>query len=157
MKRNNQNVTFIEDLPELKDIEDNIQGNNIQGNIYKEGIVPSKYNKFIRESSNISNIPYESGMILTQKQYQPHQIKIQEMIEQEKLEQEKLEQEKLEHRSRKSNSYYNNGPSCLVVAEHISTCPLCSKFYKNDNTLYIIIIIMLLIVILLLLKKILDV
>jgi hypothetical protein len=43
-------------------------------------------------------------------------------------------------------------PSCLDVAEHIANCPICSKLYNNDKTIYIIAI-----VILLLLKKVLDV
>lgn len=48
-------------------------------------------------------------------------------------------------------------PSCLDVAEHIANCPICSKFYNNDKTIYIIAIVILSIVCLLLLKKVLDV
>ena len=50
-----------------------------------------------------------------------------------------------------------NGPSCIDVAEHIATCPLCSKFYKCDNTIYIVTIVILVIICLILLKKVLDV
>ena len=48
-------------------------------------------------------------------------------------------------------------PSCLDVAEHISKCPICSKFYNTDKTIYIIAIITLAIICILLLKKVLDV
>lgn len=50
-----------------------------------------------------------------------------------------------------------NTPSCLNVAEHISNCPICSKFYNNDKTIYIIAIIVLALVCILLLKRVLDV
>lgn len=48
-------------------------------------------------------------------------------------------------------------PSCLDVADHISKCPICSKFYNTDKTIYIIAIITLAIICILLLKKVLDV
>ena len=48
-------------------------------------------------------------------------------------------------------------PSCLDVAEHVSKCPICSKFYNTDKTIYIIAIITLAIICILLLKKVLDV
>jgi len=46
--------------------------------------------------------------------------------------------------------------TCIDFANHFHTCPICSKFYKNDKTVYIIVIIVLLLVCLILLKKILD-
>jgi hypothetical protein len=48
-------------------------------------------------------------------------------------------------------------PSCLSVAEHIASCPICSKFYNNDKTIYIIAIVVLALVCILLLKRVLDV
>lgn len=47
--------------------------------------------------------------------------------------------------------------NCIDVAKHIQDCPICSKFYKNDNTVYIISIVILAIVCLLLLKRVLNV
>ena len=47
--------------------------------------------------------------------------------------------------------------TCLDVCNHIKGCPLCSKFYNNDNSLYIIIIIALLILVIILTKKVLNV
>lgn len=46
--------------------------------------------------------------------------------------------------------------NCLDVCDHIKTCPICTKFYKNDNTVYIVVIIVLIIISLLLLKNVLD-
>lgn len=50
-----------------------------------------------------------------------------------------------------------NSPSCLDVAAHIMNCPICSKFYNTDKTLYIIAIVFLLVVCIILLKRIMNV
>jgi hypothetical protein len=147
MTRNNSNITLISDLPELNDI-DNIP--IIKGNITEE--INPRYAKFIRTSSNMNNIPYESGMSLT-----PHnenitmkyETKIKEYNREQEQEQEHLQENR--HRFRQYNEL-----NCIVVSEHILNCPICSKLYKSDNNIHNIIIIMLCIVILLLLKKILD-
>jgi hypothetical protein len=47
--------------------------------------------------------------------------------------------------------------NCVDVANHIQNCPICSKFYKNDNTIYIILIVLLSVMCLLLLKRVLNV
>lgn len=47
--------------------------------------------------------------------------------------------------------------SCLDINNHITNCPICSRFYGRDNTVYIIAIIVLSIVCLLLLKRVLNV
>jgi hypothetical protein len=47
--------------------------------------------------------------------------------------------------------------SCQDIYYHIEDCPMCKKFYRSDNTLYLIIIAILIITCALLLKKILNV
>ena len=48
--------------------------------------------------------------------------------------------------------------NCVDIAKHIQSCPLCSKFYNNnDRAIYIIAIVVLCIVCLLLLKRVLNV
>ena len=49
-----------------------------------------------------------------------------------------------------------NSPSCLTVAEHMVNCPICSKFYNDDKTIYIIAIVVLAVISILLLKKVLN-
>lgn len=57
-----------------------------------------------------------------------------------------------------SNDHPNpNTSSCVEFYEHVKSCPICSKFYNNDNSVYIIIIVLMIIVIIILLKKILKV
>jgi hypothetical protein len=47
-------------------------------------------------------------------------------------------------------------PTCLEIADHVGSCPICSRFYKNDNTVYIIAIVILAIICILLLKRVLN-
>jgi hypothetical protein len=47
--------------------------------------------------------------------------------------------------------------NCPDIAMHIQMCPICSKFYNGDKSLYIIVIVILAIVCLLLLKRVLNV
>jgi hypothetical protein len=46
--------------------------------------------------------------------------------------------------------------SCAEVADHSSTCSVCSKLYNNDKTIYIVIIVILMVICLFMLKKILN-
>ena len=46
--------------------------------------------------------------------------------------------------------------SCLDIASHIDNCPICSKFYKNDKSIYIVTIVILVIICIILLKKALE-
>lgn len=46
--------------------------------------------------------------------------------------------------------------TCIDVANHIQNCPICSRFYENDKSIYIVIIIILIIVCGILLKKLID-
>ncbi len=52
--------------------------------------------------------------------------------------------------------YSQNSPTCLEIASHVKSCPICSRFYNNDNTIYIIAIVILSIICILLLKRVLD-
>jgi hypothetical protein len=47
--------------------------------------------------------------------------------------------------------------NCVDVAMHIQECPICSKFYNGDKSLYVIVIVILAIICLLLLKRVLNV
>ncbi len=52
--------------------------------------------------------------------------------------------------------YLKPEPTCLEMAQHVKNCPICTKFYDNDKTVYIIIIIVLAIICILLLKRVLE-
>jgi hypothetical protein len=46
--------------------------------------------------------------------------------------------------------------NCIDVANHIKSCPICSKFYDNDKTMYVVVIIILVIICIILMKKVLE-
>lgn len=46
--------------------------------------------------------------------------------------------------------------SCIEIANHVRSCPICSKFYDNDKSVYVIIIVILAIVCAILFKKVLE-
>ena len=125
MYSQNKNVTYLDDLPDLEDLE--------QSNRYQQD--PGIYKKFIRNTQ--THMAPESGMAT----YSPppnhqHQPQPQEFFD----------------RSKPSDN-----PTCLDVHGHIIQCPICSRFFKFDNTIYIISIIVLSIICILLLKRVLNV
>jgi len=48
--------------------------------------------------------------------------------------------------NRQLREYLKPEPTCLEMAQHVKNCPICTKFYDNDKTVYIIIIIVLAII-----------
>jgi len=46
--------------------------------------------------------------------------------------------------------------SCITIAQHIDTCPICSKLYDTDKTLYLLVIFGLLIACFLLVRRLLN-
>ena len=142
---NSQNVTPIEMLPELEDLE---KGSDDRVFSHGSSILPpeqsDKFRKYIRQTHPISS---HSGMIQNNK-FRSNQSPGQERYGMQIGE----EQQPL-----KTFNMPPNTPSCLDVAEHIANCPICSKFYNTNNTIYIIAIIVLSIICILLLKKVLDI
>lgn len=51
---------------------------------------------------------------------------------------------------------YKDNMNCPDIYAHVKNCPMCSNYFKKDNSLYIIIIIVLAVLCLLLLKKVLE-
>ena len=61
------------------------------------------------------------------------------------------------HRNNESSiERFHEDISCMTVANHIKDCPICSKFYNNDNSMYIVCIALLIIVCIILLKRIIE-
>lgn len=89
-----------------------------------------------------------------QRQMQPmHVTPIDELDNAQPVQQ---EQPNPQPRNIKTYEMPDNTPSCLDVAEHIANCPICSKFYNNDKTLYIVAIVILAVICVILLKKVID-
>lgn len=135
------NVTRIEDLPELSDIDNSYGGDNSG----MGGNTDPKMNKYIRNYTRQTynnSMDNNMNMNMNSRSAEPYQY----------IEQEPKVYEK---------EFYEPTPlptrlNCLDVCNHIKDCPLCSKFYHNDNTLFIIIIVCLLILTVILTRKVLN-
>ena len=177
------NITMIDDLPDISEIE----GKNIGLTMIPDN---GKYQKFLKNTNN-NNLHSSSGMNsrgvsdpyklgyhnvkqgsyiddLSNKnmsmnmniQQQPYSIDMQEQ---------KIPSQNLYGSSGgfapNSQMYYEpyemppqkDTLNCREVAGHASNCDVCSKLYNNDKTFYIIAICILVIICILLLKRILDV
>lgn len=51
---------------------------------------------------------------------------------------------------------YRDDFNCIDVANHIKNCPICSKFYDNDKSMYVVAIIILIIICIILARKVLE-
>ena len=155
---NVQKFTMIDDLPDLDDLEGPppYQSAVNQGQIRRSrypgaSMLPNgqedKFAKFIRNghqvpdaagmSSNIYQSPVENSL------HSRSAPIIEELYEKPPAD-------------TKRYSLPENTPSCLDVAEHVANCPICSKFYNDDKSIYIIAIVVLAVICILLLKKVLD-
>lgn len=156
MSRNN--VTYIDDLPYLEELEKQSMINGVPPNEMKQ------ISKFIRDTGY--NPPHESGMNLNYPpppsqplQQQPLQLQPQ----QQQLPPPPQQQQQENYQIIDAN-VYGHPPhiqralsmSCIDVAEHTANCIVCSKIYNTDNSLYVIAISVLLLIIVILIKKILD-
>ena len=140
------NITRIEDLPELSDIDNSYGGGGDSG---MGGNTDPKMNKYIRNYTrqsynNSMDNNMNNNMNMNLRNAEPYQSQVY-MEEPKVYEKEFYEPTPLPTRL-----------NCLDVCNHIKDCPLCSKFYHNDNTLFIIIIVCLLILTVILTRKVLN-
>ena len=140
-----QNKTYLKDLPDLEELERGYMSGVGAGTSGPMGQIwvrngqdardlaptPEKYQKFIRPTMKQSP---DSGM----GGYQQEQPTPQEFIPQYEA------------------PIQSNTPTCREILDHVSNCPVCSKFFKFDNSVYIIALVILSIICILLLKKVLD-
>lgn len=146
---------MIDELPDISDLESDImmrrehvkQPLNQSFDRYESASI----NKFIRPTNH--QMPSQSGMNgPRQMQFPQQQMSNQAQIQ----------------------SYYNppqmenfeqppalpmvhDDTNCLSASNHVTNCPVCSRLYKTDMTIYIIAIAILIVICLLLLKRILDI
>ena len=160
------NVTLIDDLPNLDEME------TTPVNINSRGLTmipdPSRYKKFIRNSG--MNTPIESGMQSSNKHHQMtyppiknNKIENDNLFPEDNIQGEYkpyIPASTYENFDIKFNPYLKNlnnqDVNCVQCAQHTENCTVCSKLYSNNNMVFIFIIIFQAIIILLLLKKILE-
>ena len=137
---NRRNVTLIDDLPYLQDLENQTPDN-----------AQPQVTKFIRPTSNF--LPNESGMNADYSYMKKNESS-----------QNQIQRPTFPHPSNITNEFHPQiknivtfETNCVSCAEHTANCIVCSKLYNTDNTMYLIVIVVLLIISVLLLKKILYV
>ena len=147
-QQNKRNVTMIDDLPDLEDLESrqgihgwspNMMGVGQHVPFQHQGPpggIPDKFRKFIRPNMGPPRpesgmAPYGGGPPPQQEFFAPPQQEA-------------------------PMRPPAGSPTCLEIADHVGSCPICSRFYKNDNTAYIIAIVILAIICILLLKRVLN-
>jgi len=125
----NRNVTMIAELPDLEDLEPQIQ-KHIR--VHKKPVDM----EVVNQQPPIVQQPPQQQLL---PQYQ-HEQQVNYDASQPQTE------------TISPSQYY-----CIDVAKHIQMCPICSRFYHNDKTIYIVIIVVLVLICLMMLKKILNV
>ena len=163
MSRNN--VTMIDDLPYLEDLE---------RQSYINGVPPAELkqvSKFIRDTAY--NPPNESGMGNQSQQFSHPTSRYQKQLPQQQVIQpppkpqqqsqsqmimieQNIDPEFMRQQQQQQQMHKILSLSCIDVAEHTSNCIVCSKLYNTDPSLYIIVISILLLVSAILFKKVLD-
>ena len=162
-----QQVTPIEMLPELEDLERGNSGGGPNYNSAAQGgsqyttnanylgqtMIPTaeaeRIGRFIRGGHTA---PTEAGM-------EPYNEAPPPLMHPNNSDQNMAKFENTNEAPNNNIKTFNmpdNSPSCLDVAEHIANCPICSKLYNNDKTIYIVAIIVLSILCLILLKRVLN-
>ena len=169
MKRINhhpeQHVTFIENLPELDQLDNGLlldQYNKVSGKIRKPFVSPinSGMNNNSKDASNNSKMQVRNQNVVNTGQednnFNNSNTDYSSQKEMHNIPNQPQDVNNVVEEHYKPFNMPFGSPSCLDVADHISKCPICSKFYNTDKTIYIIAIITLIIICILLLKKVLD-
>lgn len=155
MSRNN--VTMIDDLPFIDDIESKSFMTGVPSAEMKQ------VSKFIRDTTY--NPPYESGMMAYNNNSSNRVVQSPPPPPPQPQQQQRIQLPPAPAPSSGSSSGVEeyqphqmimSSLSCVDVAEHAANCIVCSRLYNTDMTLYIIIISILLLTIVILIKKVLD-
>jgi hypothetical protein len=151
-----QKVTYLEELPDIDEVDGGDSNSRPNTNMTQQQAQMSK--RFIRHAPSM--FP-ESGMVLNPS---------------ESVSYNNNSEENMNNPGTIQNNIFRNSPiiempnnmsqqmqmqmqppvmTCQDIFYHIESCPLCTKFYKHDNTMYLITIAILVLVCALLLKKVL--
>lgn len=158
----NGNVTMIEDLPDIEELDNNSQQMELNGLNMIPASESSKFQKFIRNNNN-HNFHESSGMNNNRmiQSYNPYKVGYNNNMNQGSyIDSINVPNYQYPNVNQPFYEPYENvkmnPTNCLDVADHATNCPVCSKLYNNDKTVYIITIVILSIICILLLKRILD-
>jgi hypothetical protein len=153
-----KNVTFIDDLIDTDSLMTNGGGGSndyiSKGNMERDEYINQINHKHIRKD-NYKDIAYamNGGMVQSPPVRENFQIQpFQQPLQQ--FQQPFVFEEPVKHH--RNHFFEPEELSCMTVANHIKDCPICSKFYNCDNSIYIVCIVLLIMVCVILLKKIIE-
>jgi len=168
-QRHPQNTTSIDELPEIEELEGPTPYQPSIRNHLKESKYPglemipetesNKFQKYIRNEHVPSMESGMNDMYVGESPFSTY-TNLNEMYHDESVFEKQNSTPQQEY---KILPKYNtvelptNSPSCIDVSNHLVMCPVCSRLYNNDKTVYIISIVVLAFICILLLKKVLDV
>ena len=160
----NRNITYIDDLPFLEDVENPQMSQGLGNGL---SMIPTSetnnIKRFIR--NNDYNLPPEAGMNTKHQQMMENEelLKQQEMYAEKQLHHQEQEQQMLnsnkKNKKKPNNTIegYHDDLNCISVANHTANCVVCSRLYTNDSKNMLLGVIGVLIIIcLILLKKIME-
>jgi len=152
----NQRVTMIDELPELEDLA-GVGDYHVQMDRHimeRPDINDNKYQKHIRSAHMVNPRAGmdNNGPMEGYGSAQANSFHASLQPPQEEMMQHMPPPQRMEAMQPNPMAY-----NCIDIAKHVQDCPICSRFYHNDKTVYIIAIVVLSIVCLLLLKRVLNV
>jgi hypothetical protein len=139
-----QNITMIDDLPDLDDLENfNTQAYGVHpvgiSRAPEQGLTQQQRDRFIRTPHRP---PAGAGM---------------NNMDNTAIVPNKFVQLPPPPRHENIEPYHTTSNiNCIEIAEHIKHCPICSKFYNTDKTIFVVALVILAIVCILLLKRVLE-
>ena len=154
-----KNVTFIDDLVDTDSLmgggggmfgtgnSDFMSKGNIERDEYTNQVQNRHIRKHDKDMSHALNGGYQSLPIRENYQLQPFQ-----QLQTHQQPQHFMFEEPV----KKHHFYEPEELSCMTVANHIKDCPICSKFYNCDTSIYIVCIVLLIMVCVILLKRIIE-
>ena len=164
-----KNVTFIDDLIDTDTLMSGggSMGNTdyiSKGNMERDEYTNQVQNWHIRKQDKDMSYAMNGGMIQSAPirenfQIQPYQGQGQGQFQQGQFQsfQQPFVYEEPVIKQRQHNHFFDPEElSCMTVSNHIKDCPICSKFYNCDNSMYIVCIVLLIMVCVILLKKIIE-
>jgi len=146
-----KNVTFIDDLFDADSMGSEISKVNNERDEFSYQIK----NRHIRANNERDNIySVSSGMNTSIQPFQPDFQQLEQPMQMQPMQMQPMQMQRqpfMQHLK-----YYDEEISCIAISNHIKECPICSKFYNCDNSMYIVCIVLLIIVCIILLKRIIE-
>lgn len=156
-----KNVTFIDDLIDTDTLMSGggSMGNTdyiSKGNMERDEYTNQVQNRHIRKHDKDMSYAMNGGMIQSAPVRENFHIQPFQQGQFQSFQQPFVFEEPVIKQKHHNHFFDPEELSCMTVSNHIKDCPICSKFYNCDNSIYIVCIVLLIMVCVILLKKIIE-